>query len=94
MAIRVAHHSPEQLVVAVSDEGMGIPSDQLSKLFQKFSRVDSPQTREIKGSGLGLWICREIIKAHGGQIWVESQEGKGSTFAFTLKKAHPDTTLE
>ena len=94
VTIRAAHHSPEQLVVAVTDEGIGIPTDQVGKLFQKFSRVDSPLSKEIKGSGLGLWICREIIKAHGGQIWVESQVGKGSTFAFTVKKAHPDTTLE
>jgi len=94
VAIRAAHHSAEQLVVAVTDEGIGIPTDQQGKLFQKFSRIDTPQAREITGSGLGLWICREIIKAHGGQIWVESQVGKGSTFAFTLKKAHPDTTLE
>ena len=94
VTIRAAHHSAEQLVVAVTDEGIGIPADQQAKLFQKFSRVDSPRSKEIKGSGLGLWICREIIKAHGGQIWVESQVGKGSTFAFTLKKAHPDTALE
>jgi len=94
VTIRAAHHSSEQLVVAVTDEGIGIPADQIGKLFQKFSRVDTPQSKEIKGSGLGLWICREIVKAHGGQIWVESQVGKGSTFAFTVKKAHPDTTLE
>ena len=94
VTIRAAHHSSEQLVVAVTDEGIGIPADQMGKLFQKFSRVDTPQAKEIKGSGLGLWICKEIVKAHGGQIWVESQVGKGSTFAFTLKKAHPDTTLE
>ena len=94
VTIRAAHHSAEQLVVAVTDEGIGIPADQQGKLFQKFSRVDTPQTKEIKGSGLGLWICREIVKAHGGQIWVESQAGKGCTFAFTLKKARPDTTLE
>ena len=83
-----------ELAVTVWDEGIGIPADQQGKLFQKFSRVDSPQSKEIKGSGLGLWICREIIRAHGGQIWVESHEGRGSTFAFTLKKAHPDTTME
>jgi signal transduction histidine kinase len=94
VTIRAAHHNAEQLVVAVIDEGIGIPADQQGKLFQKFSRVDSPQSKEIKGSGLGLWICREIIKAHGGQIWLESHVGRGSTFAFTLKKAHPDTTLE
>ena len=94
ITIRAAHHSAEHLVVAVTDEGIGIPQDQQGKLFQKFSRVDTPQAKEIKGSGLGLWICREIVRAHGGHIWVESQAGKGSTFAFTLRKAHPDVTPE
>ena len=94
ITIRAAHQSAEQLVVAITDEGIGIPHEQIPRLFQKFSRVDTPQAREIKGSGLGLWICQEIVKAHGGKIWVESREGKGSTFSFTLKKAHPDTMLE
>ena len=80
-------HSAEQLLVSVSDEGIGIPSDQMERLFQRFSRIDSESAREIKGSGLGLWICREIINAHGGEIWVEGEVGKGSTFKFTLAKA-------
>jgi K+-sensing histidine kinase KdpD len=78
------------LQVSVSDEGIGIPADQLDRLFQKFSRVDTAEAREIKGSGLGLWICREIVRAHGGEIWVESNPGKGSTFSFTLRKAQPE----
>ncbi|MEW6509434.1 MAG: GAF domain-containing protein [Bacteroidota bacterium] len=90
ITIRAAHHSADHLVVAVSDEGIGIPQDQVSRLFQKFSRIDTPQAREIKGSGLGLWICKEIVRAHGGVIWVDRNQGKGSTFAFTLRKAHPD----
>ena len=94
ITIRAAHHSAEHIVVAVSDEGIGIPADQVSRLFQKFSRIDTPEAREIKGSGLGLWICKEIVRAHGGVIWVDGNPGKGSTFAFTLKKAHPDTVLE
>ncbi len=83
----------DQLLVSVSDEGIGIPDDQVGKLFQKFSRIESGEAREIKGSGLGLWICREIVKAHGGDIWVESEYGKGSIFNFTLRKAQPDPTL-
>jgi K+-sensing histidine kinase KdpD len=94
ITIRAAHHSAENIVVAVSDEGIGIPKDQVPRLFQKFSRIDTPEAREIKGSGLGLWICREIVRAHGGVIWVDANPAKGSTFAFTLKKAHPDTMLE
>jgi signal transduction histidine kinase len=78
------------LQVSVSDEGIGIPADQLDRLFQKFSRIDTAEAREIKGSGLGLWICREIVRAHGGEIWVESDHGKGSIFSFTLKKVQPE----
>lgn len=79
----------EALRVTVTDEGIGIPADQMDRLFQKFSRVDSAEAREIKGSGLGLWICREIVRAHGGEIGVESEYGKGSTFSFTLPKSDP-----
>ena len=85
--VTAENYSSDQLLISVGDEGMGIPSDQMDKLFQKFSRIDTPEAREIKGSGLGLWISREIVKAHGGKIWAESEAGKGTTFKFTLKKA-------
>jgi len=94
VTIHAANHSADQLLVTVSDEGIGIPQDQMERLFQKFSRINTPEAKEIKGSGLGLWICKEIVKAHGGQIWVESEPGKGSKFSFTLKKAQADTILE
>ena len=87
ISIKAGEFSGNELIVTVSDEGMGIPSDQRDRLFQKFSRVDTPEARVIKGSGLGLWICKEIVGAHGGAIWVESEHGSGSTFKFTLKKA-------
>jgi K+-sensing histidine kinase KdpD len=86
--LRALNHSTDHMVVAVRDEGIGIPEEFQQKLFQKFSRIESAETKEIKGSGLGLWICKEIVRAHGGNIWVESTPGKGSTFAFTLKKAN------
>ncbi len=85
--VRAENYSNDQLLISVTDEGIGIPKEQIDKLFQKFSRVDTTEAREIKGSGLGLWICKEIVKAHGGKIWVESEPGKGSTFKFILKKA-------
>ncbi|MBM2839798.1 MAG: Histidine kinase protein [Bacteroidetes bacterium] len=88
--VRAENYSTDQLLISISDEGIGIPQDQFDKLFQKFSRVDTMEAREIKGSGLGLWICKEIVKAHGGNIWVESEAGKGSTFKFTLRKAHQE----
>jgi hypothetical protein len=56
----------------------------VGKLFQKFARVRSDEHMQISGTGLGLYICRLIIEGHGGQIWVESEIGKGSTFAFAL----------
>lgn len=87
VTVNVVDQTPDEIMVSVTDEGIGIPDDQAGRLFQKFSRVDVGEARDIKGSGLGLWICREIVQAHGGQIWVESEPGKGSTFRFTLKKA-------
>jgi PAS domain S-box-containing protein len=72
------------VVVSVSDEGLGIPKEAMSHLFERFFRVDSSDRREIKGAGLGLAICQEIITVHGGRIWAESEEGVGSTFWFTL----------
>jgi signal transduction histidine kinase len=83
-------HSSDQLVLSVRDEGIGIPNEQMDRLFQKFSRIDTDEARRIRGTGLGLWICREIVKAHGGEIWVDSVPGKGSAFNFTLRKASAD----
>lgn len=85
--ITVSEYSSDEILVTIEDEGIGIPADQLDRLFKKFSRIESSEAREIKGSGLGLWICKEVVNAHGGHIWVESEIGKGSTFKFTLKKA-------
>ncbi|KAF0207200.1 MAG: PAS/PAC sensor signal transduction histidine kinase, partial [bacterium] len=70
--------------VSIADKGMGIASSDLPRLFQKFSRLDSARQRQIAGTGLGLYICRAFIEAHGGRIWVESDVGKGSTFHFIL----------
>lgn len=88
--INVADLSSDQLLISVSDQGIGIPVDQIGKLFQKFSRVEIGQSREIKGAGLGLWICKEIVEAHGGKIWAESPEGEGTTLKFTLNKAQEE----
>ncbi|HYM81481.1 MAG TPA: ATP-binding protein [Candidatus Limnocylindria bacterium] len=70
--------------VAVSDHGEGIASQDLPKLFRKFSQIDSGSTRKVGGTGLGLVICKGIVEQHGGRIWVESTPHVGSTFFFTL----------
>jgi len=72
------------LVLWIRDQGVGIAPDALPKLFTKFFRADNKETRTIGGTGLGLALVKRIITAHGGQIWVESELGKGSTFFFTL----------
>jgi two-component system sensor histidine kinase VicK len=85
--VRVGEEAEDQLLISIADEGMGIPTEQIDKLFQKFSRIDSEQSRGIKGAGLGLWICREVVEAHGGRIWLESRVNEGTTVKFTLRKA-------
>jgi PAS domain S-box-containing protein len=71
-------------VCSVADHGVGIPPESLAKLFTKFYRVDNTDTRKIGGTGLGLALVKEIVEAHKGRIWVESEGGKGSTFLFAL----------
>lgn len=70
--------------VFVKDNGRGISAQDKGKLFQKFTRIGEEDDKRIIGWGLGLVICKEIIEHHGGQIWVESELGQGSTFSFTL----------
>ena len=68
------------LRITVTDTGIGVPTDKLEQLFQKFSQVDSSTTRRFGGTGLGLAICRELAQIMGGSVWAESIEGVGSTF--------------
>jgi len=79
-----ARREGDNLLVSVSDHGIGIASQDAEKLFQPFSRLDTLSGTAIKGIGLGLVVCRRLVEAHGGKIWVESEMGKGSTFKFTL----------
>jgi two-component system sensor histidine kinase BaeS len=77
-----------QLLVTISDTGLGIPPEHLPHLFTRFYRVDKSRSRAGGGSGIGLTIARHLVEAHGGHIWAESQgEGQGSTFGFTLPLA-------
>ncbi len=75
--------------VRVADQGIGIAAHHLPKVFDKFYRVEGGYSKRTPGSGLGLFICRNIIEAHGGRIWAESTLGEGSTFAFELPIAQP-----
>jgi signal transduction histidine kinase len=70
---------------AVRDTGIGIPSDKVHRLFKSFSQVDSSTTRQFGGTGLGLAICKRIVELMGGNIWLESSPGNGSTFHFTIQ---------
>ncbi|BCB06077.1 cell wall metabolism sensor histidine kinase WalK [Bacillus sp. KH172YL63] len=70
--------------ISVSDQGLGIPKDNLEKIFERFYRVDKARTRQMGGTGLGLAIAKEMISAHGGDVWAKSKEGKGTTIVFTL----------
>jgi PAS domain S-box-containing protein len=72
------------LLFTVKDQGRGIPADKLESIFERFQQVDASDSRHHDGTGLGLTICRSIVQQHGGEIWVESTPGKGSTFYFTL----------
>ena len=76
---------PKIAQVYIKDTGVGIPSEDIPHLFQKFYRVDNSATRTIGGTGLGLYICRKIVELYQGRIWVESTMGKGSTFFICSK---------
>ncbi len=81
-----ADQAPDKpfVVVSVKDTGIGIPPEDMPKLFNKFYRAENAMKLQTEGSGLGLYIVRGIIRAHGGDIWVESELNRGSTFTFTL----------
>ncbi|HEX2988671.1 MAG TPA: GAF domain-containing protein, partial [Chloroflexota bacterium] len=79
-----------EVEVRVADQGIGIAAHHLPKVFDKFYRVEGGYSRRTPGSGLGLFICRNIIEAHGGRIWAESVLGEGSTFAFVLPTSQPE----
>ena len=72
------------LIVSISDNGIGVPKDQAKDIFVKFFRARNAVKQETDGSGLGLYITKTIIEKNGGSIWFESEEGKGSTFYFTV----------
>jgi len=74
----------ERLVIGVSDRGKGLSSSEQAKIFGPFQRLENSRPDQARGAGLGLMVCRRLVEAHGGEIWVESKKGRGSTFFFSL----------
>ena len=87
IVINVEDGEENTFKVMVKDNGIGISSDQISKIFSKFYQTDMSHTREKGGAGLGLYLCRKIIESHGGKIWATSTIGKGTLMTFVLPKA-------
>ena len=80
-----AERNSHEIYVAVSDQGMGIEANHMPRLFQRFYRTEGALASGLPGTGLGLYICRGIVEAHGGRLWAESAgRGQGATFRFTL----------
>jgi len=77
----------ERVILQVEDDGPGIPAEHLPHLFERFYRVDKARDRARGGSGLGLAIVKAIVEASGGEVWVESEEGRGTTFNVALRRA-------
>ncbi|MHB1128249.1 MAG: sensor histidine kinase [Bacillota bacterium] len=80
----------EWVQIEVIDNGVGIPAEDLPYVFNHFYRADESRTRASGGSGIGLAIVKQLVEAHGGQVWAESEPGKGSTFYFTLPLEHAE----
>lgn len=87
-----AFRNDDHLVISVADTGIGILPEHVETIFEEFGRVDDSSTRKVDGLGLGLSISRRLVELHGGQIWVESELGVGSTFYFSLPIDGPPPT--
>jgi signal transduction histidine kinase len=77
---------PERLVIGVSDHGKGLSASEQDRIFGPFQRLEDKRPDQARGAGLGLMVCRRLVEAHGGKIWVESKKGRGSTFFFSLPR--------
>ena len=89
-----AREEPDHLVIGVKDQGIGISIFDQAKLFGPFQRLEDQRLSGVKGAGLGLLVCRRLVEAHGGHIWVESEPGRGSIFCFTLPLGDETHVLE
>ena len=74
----------KELIISVKDQGIGIPTHELTRIFDRMYRIEQRLAPDVGGIGLGLAICKGLVEAHSGRIWADSEPGKGSTFYFTL----------
>ncbi|MDA0524320.1 ATP-binding protein [Methanococcoides alaskense] len=81
------------LEISISDNGIGIPENKHDEIFDTFKQVDSSIARSYGGTGLGLAIVKKFVEMHGGEIWVESEVGKGSTFTFSIPMNSENTSF-
>ena len=93
VTVDVTSHD-DKIRIAVTDTGIGIAREDIPHLFQKFYRIDNTETREIGGTGLGLYLCRRLIESMNGRIWVESTQGQGSTFYVELNRLSDEKARE
>jgi two-component system phosphate regulon sensor histidine kinase PhoR len=87
ITLRAAREPSGFVEIQVADTGIGIPSTDLPRITERFYRVDKTRSRELGGTGLGLAIVKHLVQAHGGELWIESELGKGAMVRFTLPEA-------
>jgi signal transduction histidine kinase len=78
--------SASEVILFVSDQGIGIAPEEQAHVFEHFYRVDNASTRKTQGAGLGLFLVKAVVEAHGGRVWIESSVGRGSTFSVGLPR--------
>ena len=89
VTVSLARNGDDWVKVSIADTGPGIPSEEASRIFDKFYQVSQPEQRKAMGTGLGLPIAKALVEMHGGKIWLESEAGRGSIFSFTLPAEQP-----
>jgi PAS domain S-box-containing protein len=89
VTVSVMRNGDGWVKVSIADTGPGIPSDEAKRIFDKFYQVSQPERQKAMGTGLGLSIAKTLVELHGGQIWLESETGRGSTFSFTIPPEQP-----